>query len=133
VRRLLVAAGVVLIGVGLRGSAFAPDTAPVRVAVLLVLAVVLHDLVLAPAVVAVGAVLRHVPGRVRGVLQAAGLVGGSVVLVAVPVLVGAGRRADNASVLPRDYVSGLWLVLLVVVATAALLGVLSAVRERRRH
>jgi hypothetical protein len=93
VRRLLVAAGVVLIGVGLRGSALAPDTAPVRVAVLLVLAALLHDLVLAPVAVAAGAVVRYVPGRAREVLQAVGIVGASVVLVAVPVLVGAGRSS----------------------------------------
>jgi hypothetical protein len=133
VRRLLVAAGVVLIGVGLRGSALAPDTAPVRVAVLLVVAALLHDLVLAPVAVAAGAVVRHVPGRAREVLQAVGIVGASVVLVAVPVLVGAGRRADNASVLPRDYGRGLALVLLAVVVTAVLAGVVSAVRERRRR
>ena len=132
-RRLLVAAGVVLLGVGLRGSALAPDTAPVRVAVLLVLAALVHDLVLAPAVIAVGAVVRRVPGRARGVLQAVGIVGGSVVLVAVPVLVSAGRREDNASVLPRDYVRGLWLVLLAVLAVAMVSGAVSAARGRRRR
>jgi hypothetical protein len=82
--------------------------------------VVLHDFVLAPVVLVVVAVVgRLAPKPVRAPAAVLLVVLGSVTLLAVPVLGGFGRRADNASLLDRDYWSG-WFVLagLLVVLVA---------------
>ncbi len=83
--------------------------------------VVLHDFVLAPLVlVAVAAAGRLTPRPVRAPAAVLLVVVGSVTLLAVPVLGAFGRRADNPSLLDRDYWSGWFalvglLVLLVAV------------------
>jgi hypothetical protein len=92
----------------------------VSAAAWLVGGVVLHDFVLAPVVLVVVAVVgRLVPQPVRAPAAVLLVVLGSVTLLAVPVLGGFGRRADNASLLDRDYWSG-WFVLagLLVVLVA---------------
>jgi hypothetical protein len=89
--------------------------------------VVLHDAVLATAVLLLGAVaLRPVPRAARGPLVAGFVVLGSVTLLAVPVLGRFGARADNPTLLDRDYTAG-WLTLagltllaVLTVLTAAL-------------
>lgn len=102
----------------------------VGVAVWLVAGVVLHDAVLALVVVALGALtVRLVPAPARAPVVVGFVVLGSVTLLAVPVLGRFGARADNPTLLDRDYTTG-WLVLagitVVAVVTAAL------VRSRRR-
>jgi hypothetical protein len=91
-------------------------------------AIVLHDGIVAPLVLAVGLLLAGVPAR--GTVRAALVVAGSLTLVALPVLLRRGTPA-NASVLPLDYVRN-WLIALGVVAV--LTGVLLVVRRlvRRR-
>lgn len=87
----------------------------------LVAGVALHDGVLAPATVVVCFLVAKV---VRGPIPAAVVVGavvlGTVTAVAVPVLGRFGARADNPTLLDRNYVLG-WLVLatLTVVVVAA--------------
>lgn len=100
-----------------RGRAF------VDVAVWLAAGVVLHDAVLAVAVLALGAfAVRLVPRPARAPATAGFVVLGSVTLLAVPVLGRFGARADNPTLLDRDYTAG-WLLLagltalVVVVAT----------------
>lgn len=89
--------------------------------------VVAHDAILAPAAL-VGAWLlsRLAPGWIRGPATAGAIVLGSLTVVAVPVLGGWGRHADNPTVLPRDYWAG-WFVLAGVV----LIGVMCAAFIRR--
>jgi hypothetical protein len=88
--------------------------------------VVLHDGVLALAVLAVGTVAaRMLPRSARGPAVVGFVVLGSVTLLAVPVLGRFGARPDNPTLLDRDYTVG-WLVLaglvLVGVVTASLVG-----------
>jgi len=90
-----------------------------------------HDLVLAPALVlgglAVGALLGpHLRGPVRAALALTGV----VVLFSVPLITAWGRRPGNSSTLPLNYahsvivvVTGIWLVTV---------GVLLARRWRNR-
>lgn len=102
----------------------------VAAATWLVGGVIAHDIVLAPLVLAVGWLLvRMLPSWVRGPATAGAVVLGTVTLVAVPVLGGWGRRADNPSLLPRDYWSG-WLLLAALVAIAVVAGAY-AVRSRQ--
>ncbi len=102
----------------------------VSAGVWLVGGVVLHDLVLAPLVlVAVAAAGRLAPRPVRAPAAVLLVVIGSVTLLAAPVLGALGRRADNASLLDRDYWSG-WLVLVGVLVVLVAVG--SVVQRRRR-
>lgn len=114
---------------GIWGQVHGADTKPARVAVLWVIAALAHDLVLAPLIVAGGWVLRRaVRGKARASLQGTIVVVGVLVLVAVPALGGFGRRSDNPSVLPLDYLSGLLLACGVV----ALGGAVHLVMHRRK-
>lgn len=88
----------------------------------------LHDLVMAPAVSLIGKALAGAGGRWwLGVVEAALLASGSIVLFSIPLVAGWGRQADNPSLLPRGYLRGpvLILGLIWVLALAALV--------RRRH
>lgn len=83
--------------------------------------VLLHDAVLAFATIAVlGVGTLLLPPRLKPPLAAAFLVLGTVTLAAVPALGRFGARADNPTLLDRNYLVGwLLLVLLVSSGTAA--------------
>lgn len=69
---------------------------------LLVGGIALHDGLALPLVALVsGALVRLAPARVRPLLQGALVVSVVVVLVALPVLTGAGRLSNNPSLLPN--------------------------------
>ena len=88
--------------------------------------VALHDAVLAPVVLLIGwLIVRALPRWARGPVAAGGIVLGTLTLVAVPVLGEFGRRPDNPSLLPRDYVSG-WLVVATVVTICVVIAALVA-------
>ena len=97
--------------------------------------VILHDALLAPAVVAVGWFLRRVvPPPARIFVQTGAVLSGVVLLVSAPFVLGHGRRADVPSALPLDYgrsllliLAGIWLVVAVASAVAV-----SACRNTRR-
>ena len=128
----LYALGTAMIGYGLWGQLYGADTKPVRVAVLVVAAALVHDLVLAPAVLLLALTLRRLlPRWVRARTQGAALVGFCLFLVAIPGLGRYGAREDNPSVLPRDYTEGLLLALAVVVLGTVLSAVAAKVRRRR--
>ncbi|SFB92322.1 hypothetical protein SAMN04487968_102311 [Nocardioides terrae] len=93
--------------------------------------VVLHDGVLALVTVAVGlAASRLLPGPARAPVAAGLVVLGSVTLLAIPVLGRFGARADNPTLLDRDYVAG---YLGLVALTAAVVGLATLVGSRRRR
>ena len=95
--------------------------------------VVAHDFVFAPLMLLVlGVGLLVVPSRVRAPVSAAAIVLVTVTITAVPVLGRLGARPDNPSLLPRNYVVG-WLVLVVLVVLVTVAWVLiSRVRRPRR-
>ncbi|MFF4213252.1 hypothetical protein ACFYZE_28680 [Streptomyces sp. NPDC001796] len=127
-RALAGTAGVALMGVGAFFLMDVRDLADVLV--WLGGAVVLHDVLIAPAVLLVGLLL--VRGGARGPVRGALLVAGALTAVALPVLLRPGRTA-NSSVLPLDYPRN-WLIALVAVATvtALWLAVRGFGRGRRR-
>ncbi|MFI1397895.1 hypothetical protein [Streptomyces sp. NPDC020681] len=89
------------------------------VAIWLAGAVVLHDGIIAPLVLAVGLLLAFMPAR--GTLRAALIVAGSLTVIALPLLLRPGAKA-NSSVLPLDYGRNLLIAIgAVAVLTAALL------------
>ncbi|WP_405851799.1 hypothetical protein OG361_03570 [Streptomyces sp. NBC_00090] len=115
--------GLVMIGIGAWLVASEPD--PVDVLVWLAGAVVLHDGIIAPLVLAVGLLL--VGRRARGPLRGALMVAGCLVFVTLPLLLRPGAP-PNPSALPLPYERNLAIVL---AAVAALSGALLLVRRRR--
>ncbi|WP_254705643.1 hypothetical protein [Streptomyces vilmorinianum] len=100
------------------------------VLVWLVGAIVLHDGVIAPLVLAVGLLVAAVPAR--GVVRGGLIVAGCLTLVALPVMVRPGVP-PNPTALPLDYVRN-WLVLLGVVAVGTVgLVVGRRLYQRRRR
>lgn len=80
-----------------------------------------HDLVVAPVVLGVGAMLtRVVHGRVRAAVQAALAITAVLVVTTFPFWRGYGRAGGNPTVLPLDYARGLVIVCGAVWAGAAL-------------
>ncbi|GHJ43115.1 hypothetical protein Cs7R123_04570 [Catellatospora sp. TT07R-123] len=129
-RRLLVAVGVLAAGYGLIGVLTDPSVSLPNYARYAATVLLGHDLLVLPAAIAVGAVLtRWLPRWARPVVQGALLVTAALTVVAIPLLLGHGRRPDDPSALPRDYHRG-YLVCLAVIwlVTAAVL----ALRARRR-
>ena len=100
----------------------------VEVAVWLAAAVVIHDGILAPAVLALGWLGgRLLPRAVaRGAVTVLVLLGPTV-LVAIPVLGRFGAKPDNPTLLDRDYAQGL----LVFAALCVCAGVAVALGELR--
>jgi hypothetical protein len=92
-------------------------------------AALVHDVVIAPLVLALG-LLPPVAGRLRGVVRGTFLTGGALVLIALPPLL-APRPARNPSVLPLDYPRGLLIALAATVAGGALAWGVRVVRGRR--
>lgn len=112
---------------------FADDarTRPANAARFVLGAAVVHDLLVAPAVILVGlAVNRLAPARARPVVQGALLVSGAVALFSVPFVRGYGRVSTNPSILPGNYAAALLTILAAIWATATVL-VLRRLRKSR--
>ena len=93
--------------------------------------VLVHDVLIALASLAVGlVVMRVAPTLVRGPVAAGLMVLGTVTLAAIPVLGRFGERADNPTLLPRDYTAG-WLVFAALVLIAVAVGVVRNLRDAR--
>jgi uncharacterized membrane protein YidH (DUF202 family) len=90
--------------------------------------VVLHDLVLAPVLLAMGVASRMLPAHARTPAAIGLVIWGSVTLLAVPVLGRFGEREDNATLLDRPYLVS-WCVGAVVTVVAV--AVVAAWRQRR--
>lgn len=128
-RLFLGAVGIVLVAVGvfhLMGSAFSNLLA---IIVFLAGGVAAHDLVVAPLVVLVGALLvPRLSVRWRAPVVVGLVVVLSVTLVGVPVLGRFGAKPDDPWLLPRSY-GVLWLAFAALVAV--LVAVAALVRRRR--
>ncbi|GAA3342850.1 hypothetical protein GCM10017714_32990 [Curtobacterium pusillum] len=135
-RTVLVVVGVLVIAFG--AYVLVTTVRPVRIgglATWLLGAVVLHDAILSPFVVAVGLLLRRTGRALRAwalvVVQAVVVLGSVLALVVLPEIAAKAQGQKNPTVLPFDYGARLLLVegvlLLVVVAVL----VVGAVRSRR--
>lgn len=111
------AAGLALIGLGLRG--IAADVPAARWAAWFAGAAVLHDGVLVPAVLAAGLATGRLPAPYRRVVRAALVIAACVTAVAIPLVLGYGRRADEPSRLPLPYGRNLAIVLAAITVIAA--------------
>lgn len=104
-------------------------TKPLNFTVLFIGIAVAHDLLFDPAASLVGRLGSNLSARIRTVVYVAAVVSSSLVLVALPPLIG--EAGDNASLLPRDYSAGLLVSLVVVWGAAAItVAVRRLARER---
>jgi hypothetical protein len=133
-RWALYAAGTGLVAYGAYGLLTANRSAPLAWARFAALLVVANDGVLAPLVVATGAtIVRIMPGGSRAYVQSGLFISGTLILLALPFVLGFGRTSDLQSALPLDYGTGLLLTL-----AAVWLGIGAAaggrhIARRRRH
>lgn len=97
----------------------------------LVVGVLLHDAVLAPATIALAALgVAVLPARLRAPAAGGLLVLVTVTLSAVPVLGRFGARPDNPTLLDRNYTAGWVLLATCVVAGVGLWTVLRSLTSR---
>jgi hypothetical protein len=125
------AAGWALILWGVRGALHHHvDTRPGQLVGFLLGGALAHDLLLAPAVLAVGVlVARAVGGRRRAPVQAALFISATLLLFTWPELRGYGRVLRNPTSLPHDYATNLVVVVAAVVIGTAAVAVVSASRR----
>ncbi|GGN74944.1 hypothetical protein GCM10010112_45620 [Actinoplanes lobatus] len=119
-RTVLALTGILIMGYAVAGALHDPDLAPSGVLTFLAGVLVVHDVIWMPALLAVGAVItRLVPRRRRPAVIAATICAAAITIVALPLVLGFGRPADNPSALPSAYGRNL-VVVLFIVAVAAL-------------
>jgi hypothetical protein len=83
-------------------------------------AAILHDAVLAPAVIVIGWLLqRGAPRRLRAPVAAGLVVAGGILLYSIPALLGDGAEAADPSKLPNDEPRNVALVLVAVALVTA--------------
>ncbi|MEV8509854.1 hypothetical protein AB0368_34215 [Actinoplanes sp. NPDC051475] len=128
-RGLLIAAGALAMVYALFGALTDSDLKIGGVLLFLGIALVLHDGVLMPLVIGVGALLTRAPPLIR----AAMVVSLVVTLVALPFVLGYGRSPDNPSVLPLPYGKGLAIILVAIWTTTLVLLAIRRLGARRRE
>jgi MFS family permease len=139
VRIGLIVIGVAMLAIG--GVVLLTDVSPRRhlgIAAWMLGALVVHDAVIAPVVLFVGALLRRagrrIPGAVLVIVQVALVVGAVVTALVVPEILKQGIGTENPTVLPLEY--GLNLAVfyagLAVATAAAIVGYLVASRAKTR-
>jgi len=113
--------GVPVVAYALRGALVdAHLTHPAELARWIVGLAVLHDLVLVPVVLALGAALRcHVPALTWHPIRVALLTSAVLIAVGWPFVRGYGRDPNIPSLLPRDYRAGLLAAVALVWLAAA--------------
>jgi hypothetical protein len=130
-RRILIASGAAFIGYAALGALFDPDVKVIGVLIFLVAVLVLHDGVLLPLYIGIGAIVgRVVPATIRTPVRIGLVLSLAVTLVALPAVLGFGRSADNPSILPLHYGRGLLVILGLIWAA---IGATVAVRAWRRR
>ncbi len=96
----------------------------------LVVALALHDGVVAPLTAGVGVTLTRVAPRARRYLQGGLIVAAMVTVIALPLINREGTQPAAESILMRDYAANLALLLALVAAVAAVLYVARVIRDR---
>ncbi|MFV2103039.1 hypothetical protein [Micromonospora sp. LOL_024] len=120
----LIIGGCLLMAYAVVGALTDSDLAPAGVLLFLTAVLVGHDAVWMAAVLAVGAALTRVPARNRPAVRIAAITAAAVTVVGLPLALGFGRAADDASVLPLPYGRNLVAVLLVIAGATLLACVL---------
>ncbi len=102
----------------------------VVLALWLVVAVVLHDLVIAPLTVGVGLTLTRVPPRARRYVQGALIAGALITVIAIPLIHRRDTQPVVKAILQRDYAGNLALLLGLTAAVAVVLYAVRVIRDQ---
>lgn len=125
-------AGWALILYGLRGVLHhSVDTRPAQLARFWIGGALAHDLLLAPAVLGIGILLRRHVRRGRRNVQQALIICGPLALFAYPSIRGYGHALRNPTSLPHNYSANLLVVAGTVSAVMAVLAVFTGRRKAR--
>jgi hypothetical protein len=130
-RLIAYAAGAALVMLGCYGILTTTSISPVGWALWFGGLAVVHDLVLVPLVLVVALLVGRVAEPYRSSVTRTLIIAGAVTVVALPLVFGFGRRADDPSQLPLNYPANLALVLSAVATVSAITLVLRATRARR--
>jgi hypothetical protein len=102
-------------------------------------AVIIHDAIIAPVVVAISIAMRRVgrriPPAVIAIVQGAVVVGSVFTLVVVPEIIRRAKVPNNDTVLPFDYASRLvvlWAAIVVITALVVALYLRRTSRQKAR-
>lgn len=133
-RLLLGGLGAAMIGYGgWQLLHFDGATHPVEVAKWLVIALIVHDGVLAWAVLVVGWLVAHVvPGRARAYVQGGLICAGLITVVALPLIYRRGKGPEGSTLLTQNYPAHLAVLLGTVVAVSTAAYGVQLLRERRQ-
>lgn len=128
--------GWIVITIGLRGlvidASSEMPTNPGHWVLLYVKVSALHDAVVLPVIFIIGrAIDRVVPASIRAAVQAGLICAAIVTVFAYPFVRGFGRKPDNPTVLPQDYLRGL-IIILAIVGVGTLLGAMVSWRRSTR-
>jgi hypothetical protein len=108
-------------------------THPSKLILWLIGALLVHDAIIAPVVICIGAVLtRLVPGRARAYLQGALIAAGLVSVVAAVEIYRQGKTASPALALLRQHYLANLLILLALIAAVSAAGYAVSVQRCRR-
>ncbi|GAA0354914.1 hypothetical protein NE235_11755 [Actinoallomurus spadix] len=125
--------GAALIGVGGAGLLRdAAETDPAGWLVWFAGAALVHDLLLVPAVLGVALLTGRLPAPYRGPVRVSLVLAASVSAVALPMVLGLGRRAGDSSRLPQAYGAHLAVVLGLIGLAGAVAVTVRATARRRR-
>jgi hypothetical protein len=120
-RTTLIVAGALTMAYAAGGALADPEVALTGVLLFLAGVLIAHDAVWMPVVlVAAAALNRIVPPRHRAAARIAAITAAAVTVVALPLVLGFGRPADNPSALPLPYGRNLAVVLLVIAGSTVL-------------
>ncbi len=97
----------------------------------LVVALVVHDVVIAPLTVGAGVLLTRVPPRGRRYVQGGLIVGALITVIALPLIYRRGTQPEAEAILLRDYAGNLALLLGLTAAVALTLYAVRVLREQR--
>jgi len=128
----LALAGIVLVLIGIgRLLRYVPPGHLAWLGVWLIAALIIHEGVVSPVVVAIGAGLRRlVPDRGRRYLQAALITAAVVSVIAVPLIIRQGSQPVSKAMLLQNYGANLTLVLGLIGAVTLILYAIRVARDR---
>jgi hypothetical protein len=114
--RIVLAAAGILLGLYGLGRLFTqiPGYSLKWLAVWLIAALIIHDGILSPLVVAVGWLVRHVPRRARRYLQAALIMAAMITVVAIPMIYLRNSQPVSKAILNQNYAGNLTLLLGII-------------------
>jgi nitrate reductase gamma subunit len=92
---------------------------------------VLHDGILAPVVLGVGATLGRLPRRARAFVQGGLLAGALITVIAVPMIYRRNSQPKVKAILQQNFGLNLVTLLAIVLAGTALLYVVRVLRDRQ--